>query len=184
VPTRATLWDEKLRGGPAESVSLPVQAAARATDMVRCFTHFRASLPREDAKILGLLRDLCPRVVREGQSPAVLDLMRELVGIAPSSAFVQGTLGLNLMRRILVARPQDWPALSREAEIATRAALRADPSNEEARQANSYLLVAQGSLKDAFAKSSVGSDIDRLDLLQQMSVGRYKVANPAGRVAI
>ncbi len=182
VPRGVMLWEESFRGGPAESISLPVRAATSATGMVGCFTRFRTSLPKENEYILGLLTDVCRG--RFSASEQNVRQLRELAALAPDSAFVHGMLGLTQLRRMLREPATEWPGMLAEAEAATQKALRLDPSTPEARQANGYLLVAKGPLVVALDKSRPDFDVTRSDLLQLMSVGRFREAIPGGYEAV
>jgi adenylate cyclase len=144
VASHTTLWEQTVKGGAAEKVSLPVLAAGAVTRVARCMAGARPTLPRQDGDLLAQLATACATpfiAYREATAQ-----WRALAGRAPNSAVIQASLGMSLC---YYANHADSSAaepsgLWAEAATAARRALAVEPDNGLARTILAYDAIFEG----------------------------------------
>ena len=62
VPSRTTLWAGGVEGEASQTKSLPVEAAAKAIDLLTCFKRRLRTLPRNHPQLLPLVAQVCSQV--------------------------------------------------------------------------------------------------------------------------
>lgn len=141
VPARSTLWEENVNGDAAETVSLPVRVAAKATDVVSCLARFRASLPRDDHSLLLLMAKVCSelRRVDTDKIPAVRELARK----APQSAIIQASFAHAASLAFSLAPDATGRALLDDAKVALKRAEKLDPMGLYVHMARGYVAQAE-----------------------------------------
>jgi TolB-like protein/tetratricopeptide (TPR) repeat protein len=145
VGSSTTLWEATIPGTATDIVSLPVQAASRATSVVQCHVSHRASLRSESPQILRAIVDLCKDTgLVAGPGPRYFERSRVLLALAPDSAYAQGLEALNLMAAVQTA-PESQRAFMRKAiEAAIERALKSNPAQGEALATRAELSLLDG----------------------------------------
>ncbi len=128
--TRATLWQKTLTGGTAQSESLPVQAAGKATNLLQCLINVRPGMAREDAGAMGLVTRACDT---EAFDPETLMRWQEVARIAPRSAVPEYITGLSWIVLSVTETPANRQAMIQQARQAFDRALAIEPGSAQAR---------------------------------------------------
>lgn len=135
--TRATLWQKTLTGGARQRDSLPVQAAASATNLLQCLIHVRPAMLRDDAAALGLVTRAC-----DADSVSAIQRWRDVLQVAPKSGYAQLGIGQGFWFQAGLATDADRPAVVKEARDAADRALAADPTLVRARSFRAMIDIA------------------------------------------
>jgi tetratricopeptide (TPR) repeat protein/TolB-like protein len=150
VEARTTLLQDTVTGGEAQKVSLPVQAAARATSAAGCYINIRNGLSVETDEILRAMKLVCAATASGASFVETAERWRELARLAPNSAGVQAARGLWLFLAIGYLPSTYHPAMRQEIDETLKHTLAADPANFAARLVQADLSVVDGgSLADA-----------------------------------
>jgi TolB-like protein len=130
VQSRATFWQEKQSGGRDLSVALPVQAAARAVNILDCLISIRSDMARADANALGIVARACDSVV--GGTDA-LTRWREAVGVASKSASAEFGLAVAWLVQSAQALGDDRKTMLEEGRRALARAEAIEPGRPDVR---------------------------------------------------
>lgn len=144
VASHTTLWEQTVKGGAAEKVSLPVLAAGAVTRVTRCMVGARPTLPQQDGDILAQLATACATpFVAFRDAPG---LWRALAARAPHSAVIQANFANSLIYYANHADPSaaELSNVWKEAAAAAQRALAIEPRNGVARTVLAYNAIFEG----------------------------------------
>jgi len=158
---RATLWQKTLTGGAAQREALPVQAAAKASQLLQCMMVVRPDMEREDAASLGLVARACEPA--SGFDPGGLAPWRDAVRVAPKSAYAQYMSGSSWFYESATVSAADRTAMLAQARAAYLRAKALDPASSAVRASlASYDIASDRPLADIIkelnAALSVGAE--------------------------
>jgi TolB-like protein len=156
---RATLWQATLTGGSAQRASLPVQAAARATNLLLCLIEVRPGVSREDASALAAVTRACDIV--NLADPQALQAWREAARVAPKSAYAENRVGGAYFYPSAVAAASDRPAILDQARQAFSRGRAIDPDFPGLRVGTAILDVASDRpLAEVFGDVSAAAEAE------------------------
>ena len=145
VPSRTTLWDQNVGRPASEVTALPIQAAYRTTDTVRCIIQRRVELTRNTTQLLKLVADACRTgSYNRDKTDAYVIGRRALAVTDPNSAFFQAALALALISGLPNASDAARPARIAEAEALLNRAAQLDPKKPVLASARFRLARAKG----------------------------------------
>jgi hypothetical protein len=188
--TRATLWQATLEGGAAQRDSLPVQAAAQATNLLECLIQVRPDMVREDAGALALVTRACG-FQDYALDPQAVDLWRDVLKVASRSVRAEVGVAQSYWFQSQRVSDAERPALLQEVRDASDRVLAIEPNHSGARVRNATLDIAAGrpladiltdvdlAFRDRVRERDVTSASVRMALLS--AVGRSAEAARVGR---
>jgi hypothetical protein len=188
--SRTTLWTDSHDGDGVSSTALASQSAALLNDKLGCVISVRGSLPRDDMRIVAKLPEACESVRNPG--PSNIERWRDLIELAPDSAWIRGNAAFAMFNAIAEAAPSSIPQLTLQAEDSLRRGQELNPNLPEVLRAGvSAIAVRGGSLMDmekAF-RDSLAAAPHGPNLLGGygsflLTVGRPGEAAPYGREAV
>ena len=130
IPSRTMLWEQSFTSAVAETGSLPVQAAIRTNQTLRCVIDWvRPKLTTDNATTLKLVADACRSGGYTDYSDDFLVRTRALANAEPKSGFFQTLLAAAIIFSAETAPLAARPARMAEAEALIKRAENLDPQN-------------------------------------------------------
>lgn len=188
--SRTTLWTDTHEGDRASPTALASQSAALLNDKLECVINVRASLSRDDIRIVARLPESCASV--RFSQPRSVERWRELTELAPDSAWIRGNASFAMFYAIPNAAPSSVDELTRQAEESLRRGQELDPNQPSVLRAmiaavefrGGSILDVDHAFQGALKIAPQGPNLLGGYGAFLLSVGRQKEASPYAREAM